>query len=73
QVPIADIRTDPEHRRQFVDWLSSYRPDELFDEMGCPTALVADNVPKSDYQMGLNPNANGGLLLTPLHLPAAKE
>ncbi|WGI35068.1 phosphoketolase family protein [Mycolicibacterium aubagnense] len=73
QVPIADIRTDPEHRRQFVDWLSSYRPDELFDETGCPTALVADNIPTSDYQMGLNPNANGGLLLTPLHLPTAKE
>jgi xylulose-5-phosphate/fructose-6-phosphate phosphoketolase len=73
QVPIADIRTDPEHRRQFVDWLSSYRPDELFDEMGCPTALVTDNVPSPAYQMGLNPNANGGLLLTPLHLPSAKE
>ncbi|SEA58797.1 MULTISPECIES: phosphoketolase family protein [unclassified Mycobacterium] len=73
QVPIADVRTDPEHRRQFIDWLDSYRPDELFDEMGCPTALVTDNVPSPDYQMGLNPNANGGLLLTPLHLPGAKE
>ncbi|MFL0285845.1 phosphoketolase [Mycobacterium sp. SMC-21] len=73
QVPIADVRSDPEHRRQFVDWLDSYRPGELFDEMGCPTALVTDNVPSTDYQMGLNPNANGGLLLTPLHLPAAQE
>ncbi|RUP26826.1 MULTISPECIES: phosphoketolase [Mycolicibacterium] len=73
QVPLADIRTDPDHRRQFMDWLHSYRPDELFDETGCPTALVTDNVPAPEHRMGANPHANGGLLLTPLHLPAAKE
>ncbi|MUL47143.1 phosphoketolase family protein [Mycobacterium sp. CBMA293] len=73
QVPIADVRTNPEHRRQFVEWLQSYRPDELFDEMGCPATLVTDNVPAQDRQMGANPRANGGLLRTPLHLPDPKE
>ncbi|MGB8403877.1 MAG: phosphoketolase family protein [Mycobacterium sp.] len=73
QVPIPDVRTDPEHRRQFVEWLRSYRPDELFDEIGSPTTLVTDNVPAAHRQMGMNPNANGGLLLTPLHLPDPKE
>lgn len=73
QVPIADVRTDPQHRRQFVEWLYSYHPDELFDEMGCPTTLVTDNIPAPERQMGANLNANGGLLLTPLHLPAFKE
>ncbi|OKH82008.1 phosphoketolase [Mycobacterium sp. ST-F2] len=73
QVPLADVRTDPEHRRQFMDWLHSYRPEELFDETGCPTKLVTDNVPAPEHRMGANPHANGGLLLTPLHLPVAKE
>src|SRR6478672_6496699 len=34
QVPLANVRDDPKHLAQLVDWLRSYRPEELFDEDG---------------------------------------
>src|SRR5205085_4250682 len=34
QVPLAEVRTNPQHLRQLEGWLRSYRPEELFDEQG---------------------------------------
>src|SRR5215468_8721528 len=34
QVPMAEIRTSPEHLAQLEEWLQSYRPEELFDADG---------------------------------------
>ena len=39
QVPLADVRENPEHLQQLEEWLRSYRPEELFDEDG---ALVPE-------------------------------
>ena len=32
QVPLADVRDNPEHLRLLEEWLRSYRPEELFDD-----------------------------------------
>ena len=34
QVPLAEVRTNPEHLHMLEEWMKSYRPDELFDENG---------------------------------------
>ena len=34
QVPMSDVRENPEHLRLLEDWLRIYRPDELFDDAG---------------------------------------
>ena len=34
QVPLAEVRGNPEHLAQLETWLRSYRPEELFDEHG---------------------------------------
>ena len=34
QVPMAEVRTNADHRAILEDWLRSYRPEELFDEHG---------------------------------------
>ena len=34
QVPVSDVRTNPEHLEILEEWLQSYRPQELFDESG---------------------------------------
>ena len=34
QVPIAEARTNADHRALLEAWMRSYRPDELFDERG---------------------------------------
>ncbi|WP_268254187.1 phosphoketolase family protein [Streptomyces nojiriensis] len=70
QVPLAGVRENPAHLRQLEDWLRSYRPQELFDADGHPTARVLACVPEGERRLGAVPYANGGRLLRPLPLPA---
>ena len=53
--------------------MRSYKPDELFDANGTLVAELADLPPKGRRRMGMNPHANGGLLLEPLRLPAFRN
>ena len=69
QVPLAEVRTNPNHLAQLEEWLRSYRPDELFDDAGALMAELAELPPKSDRRMSANVHANGGLLLQNLALP----
>jgi len=69
QVPIPDVRNNPEHLALLEQWLRSYRPDELFDATGCPIAAIRSVPPSGDLRMSANPNTNGGILLEDLRLP----
>ncbi len=69
QLPLAGVRTNPEHLAQLEAWLRSYRPDELFDQRGRPLRVINDFPPSGQRRMSDNPHANGGLLLTDLELP----
>jgi xylulose-5-phosphate/fructose-6-phosphate phosphoketolase len=69
QLPLAEVRTNPEHLAQLEAWLRSYRPDELFDEAGCPIEGICHFPPTGERRMSDNPHGNGGLLLTDLELP----
>ncbi|WP_431682609.1 phosphoketolase family protein [Kitasatospora sp. KL5] len=69
QVPLDRVRENPQHLAQLEAWLRSYRPQELFDELGRPTAEVLASVPDGTRRLGANPHANGGLLLRDLPLP----
>jgi xylulose-5-phosphate/fructose-6-phosphate phosphoketolase len=69
QVPLAELRTNPQHLAQLEQWLRSYRPEELFDEHGALRQELAELAPEGERRMGANPNANGGLLLRDLELP----
>jgi xylulose-5-phosphate/fructose-6-phosphate phosphoketolase len=69
QVPLAEVRTNPEHLAELEAWLRSYRADELFDANGVLVSELAALPPKSYRRMSANPHANGGLLLEDLKLP----
>ncbi len=73
QVPLAELRTNPEHLHQLESWLRSYRPEELFDDHGALVAELAGLPPKGDRRMSANPHANGGLLLQDLVLPDFRD
>ena len=69
QVPVSELRENPEHLKILNEWMRSYRPDELFDGDGRLKPELADLAPKGRRRMGMNPHANGGLMLEPLRLP----
>src|SRR5262249_26011832 len=73
QVPLATARDNDAHQAQLVEWMRSYRPDELFDEGGAPRATVVGWLPAGDLRMSANPHTNGGRLSRDLELPAFRE
>jgi xylulose-5-phosphate/fructose-6-phosphate phosphoketolase len=73
QVPLENVRTNPEHLQLLDAWLRSYRPEELFDGNGRLRADLAELAPSGPRRMGSNPRANGGELLRDLRMPAFRE
>jgi xylulose-5-phosphate/fructose-6-phosphate phosphoketolase len=73
QVPLANVRDDPDHLRQLEEWMRGYRPEELFDEEGRLVEPLVKLAPEGARRMSANPHANGGLLLEPLDLPDFTE
>jgi len=73
QVPVTEIHEKPEHLKILEQWMRSYKPEELFDAEGKLVAELEDLPPKGRRRMGMNPHANGGLLLEPLRLPAFRS
>jgi xylulose-5-phosphate/fructose-6-phosphate phosphoketolase len=69
QVPMTDVRTNPDHLRVLEEWLRRYRPDELFDEEGRLRRELAAIAPRGERRMSASPHANGGILLRDLELP----
>ena len=45
QVPLTAARGDAAHLGQLVEWMRSYRPEELFDDDGAPRPEVVDWLP----------------------------
>ena len=73
QVPLGEVRSNPDHLHMLDQWMRSYRPEELFDADGRLLAEIAALAPKGDRRMGANPHANGGLLLRDLALPDFRD
>ncbi len=73
QVPLANVRENPQHLKMLEEWMRSYHPDDLFDEDGRLIPELAELAPKGDRRMSANPHANGGKLLIDLDLPDFKE
>jgi xylulose-5-phosphate/fructose-6-phosphate phosphoketolase len=69
QVPLAEVRSKPDHLAQLEQWLRSYGPEHLFDEGGRPVERVCGWLPRGPRRLGANPQANGGLLRRELELP----
>jgi xylulose-5-phosphate/fructose-6-phosphate phosphoketolase len=69
QVPMGEMHENPAHVKQLEAWMKSYRPEELFDEMGRLVPELADLPPRGERRMSANPHANGGVLLKDLRLP----
>src|ERR1700731_2112553 len=60
QVPLEEVRTNPEHLKLLDEWLRSYKPEDLFDENGCLHESIGTVAPRGLERMSVNPNTNGG-------------
>ncbi len=71
QVPFTMDK--PEHLGLLEEWLHSYKPEELFDEVGRVKCEIVALAPIGIKRMSANPHANGGTLMRPLRLPDFKD
>ncbi|HVN20572.1 MAG TPA: phosphoketolase family protein [Dongiaceae bacterium] len=61
QVPLTDVKTNPEHLRMLENWLRSFKPEELFDERGRVRPEIAAFAPKGQRRMSASPHASAEL------------
>jgi len=73
QVPLSDMAERPDHVKLLEAWMKSYRPAELFDELGTLRPELRELAPIGERRMGANPIANGGLLLKDLRMPDFRD
>ena len=69
QVPLSGLADNPEHLRMLEEWLRSYSPETLFDDVGRLVPELRALAPDGDRRMSATPYANGGRLRE--DLPAA--
>jgi xylulose-5-phosphate/fructose-6-phosphate phosphoketolase len=73
QVPVDDVKANPDHLKILEDWMHEYKLDELFDAQGRLLPELAALAPTGERRMGSNPHANGGKLLKDLNLPDFRD
>ena len=73
QVPLSEVKDDPQHLAILEAWMRSYRPEELFDQGGRLVEELKGVAPIGDRRMSANPHSNGGLLLRELSLPRFQD
>ena len=73
QVPVLDVKSNPEHLRIVEQWMRSYRPEELFDECGTLVPDLRELSPTGERRMSANLHANGGKLRKALDLPDFRD
>jgi xylulose-5-phosphate/fructose-6-phosphate phosphoketolase len=73
QVPIMNVKENPEHLQLLESWMRGYKPEELFDQNGKLHAEFKEIAPAGTRRMGSNPHANGGRLKRALRLPDFRQ
>jgi xylulose-5-phosphate/fructose-6-phosphate phosphoketolase len=73
QVPMADVKKNPQRLQELENWMHSYKPEELFDFRGTLLAELRELAPTGTRRMGANPHANGGGLKRALRLPDFRD
>ena len=73
QVPLPDVKKDPEQLRILETWMRSLRPEKFFDDSGKLVAQFRELAPMGTRRMSANPHANGGRIKKALRLPDFRE
>ena len=69
QVPMADVKKNPERLKILEDWMRAQKPEELFDAGGKLIPELKALSPTGIRRMSASPHANGGLIRKTLRMP----
>ncbi len=69
QVPLTDVKKNPEQLRSLEKWMRDLKPEELFGQNGKLIPELKALAPTGDRRMSANPHANGGRVKRALRLP----
>lgn len=69
QVPLPDVKKDPEQFRILETWMRAQEPGSFFDNDHKLDPLFTELSPSGNHRMSANPHANGGRLKKDLRLP----
>jgi xylulose-5-phosphate/fructose-6-phosphate phosphoketolase len=72
QVPF-DVHQTPDHLRLLEEWLQSYGPGTLFDDVGRLVPELKALAPNGSRRLSANPVTNGGLVRKALRMPDFRE
>lgn len=73
QVPLPDVKKDPEQLRILERWMRSQKPEAFFDGNGRLAPVFRELAPEGSRRMSANPHANGGRLKKALRLPHFRD
>jgi xylulose-5-phosphate/fructose-6-phosphate phosphoketolase len=73
QVPLPNVKKDPEQLRTLEAWMRSLKPEDFFDGHGKLAAQFRELAPEGGRRMSANLHANGGRLKKALRLPDFRE
>ena len=73
QVPLPNVKKDPEQLRTLESWMRSLKPKEFFDGNGHLVAPFSELAPQGTRRMSANLHANGGRVKKALRLPDFRE
>ena len=73
QVPLPNVKKDPEQLRVLESWMRSLKPEPFFDGTGQLAVSFRDLMPSGYRRMSANPHANGGRLKKGLRLPDFRD
>jgi xylulose-5-phosphate/fructose-6-phosphate phosphoketolase len=73
QVPLPNVKKDPEQLQLLEHWMRSQRPEEFFDGHGRFSAELRQLAPAGNRRMSANLHTNGGRIKRALRLPDFRD
>src|SRR5215472_15023290 len=69
QVPLTDVKKNPEQLRILEKWMRDLKPEELFDQNGKLISELKELAPAGARRMSANPHSTGGRVKRVLRIP----
>lgn len=73
QVPLSGVKENPGHLEILQDWLKSYKPEDVFDDLGGPSELVLSANPPGGLGMTGSKHTNGAAADHPIDYPDFRD